>query len=301
MQQFADKVKKGEAQPETYNLRNVLRTEMINLLQPSGRNTQQLQLQPASAASVKPTVLFVVGVNGVGKTTTIAKLCHLYKNPPYNRKILIAAGDVHRAAATTQLANWAKYVGVPIVLPTMNEATGQVTMTADRLVLEALQKAAMQAKNNDPEAPDLIIVDTAGRMQNNYKLMNELSLINQVASKMKRGAPDHTWLILDGTIGQASVDQAKAFQQKVKCNGIIVTKLDGSAKGGVLMAIAHELKTIPVCYVGVGEKLSDLQPFNAEEFVDSILSPTSEEAAAAAAGKSVSDDIEIIDSKPRKE
>jgi len=202
----------------------------------------------------KPEVILVVGVNGVGKTTTIAKLAHYYKEQGKN--IVIAAGDTFRAAASEQLSIWADRVGVPIV-------KHQEGADPAAVVFDAINSAL--AKN-----ADLVIVDTAGRLHTKTNLMEELKKIGRVANRLVEGAPHQTLLVLDGTTGQNAVSQAKLFGQAVPVNGIVVTKLDGTAKGGVVISIKEELG-VPVRWIGVGEGMDDLRPFNAKDFAKALF------------------------------
>jgi fused signal recognition particle receptor len=212
---------------------------------------------------------------------------HLYKNI-YKRNIVIAAADTVRAAAVDQLQIWGERNEIPVI--TRSSGTDQkkpataatITSTTkairqvyekvapDMVVHDAFQYITQQSKNNPETAPNLLIVDTAGRLQTNMVSMDELQKIYNACSKARRGAPDYVWLVLDATIGQNSIEQAKEFSKRVRVNGIIMTKLDGSARGGVILGIAHNLK-IPILYLGVGEKSEDIREFDAETFVDSIL------------------------------
>ena len=202
----------------------------------------------------KPEVILVVGVNGVGKTTTIAKLAHYYAEQ--GKKVIIAAGDTFRAAASEQLSIWADRVGVSIVKHKEGADPAAVVFDA---CASALAKEA-----------DLVIVDTAGRLHTKVNLMEELKKIGRVADKQIPGAPHQTLLVLDGTTGQNAVSQAKLFGEAVPVTGIVVTKLDGTAKGGVVISIKEELG-VPVRWIGVGEQMDDLRPFNAKEFANALF------------------------------
>lgn len=201
-----------------------------------------------------PEVILVVGVNGVGKTTTIAKLANYYKTQ--GKSVLLAAADTFRAAASEQLTIWAERVGVPIV-------KHQEGADPAAVVFDAL--ASAKARN-----ADIVIIDTAGRLHTKTNLMEELKKIGRVADRQVPGAPHQTLLILDGTTGQNAVSQAKLFGQAVPITGIIVTKLDGTAKGGVVISIKEELG-VPVRWIGIGEKIDDLKPFNAKEFANALF------------------------------
>jgi len=206
-------------------------------------------------AGKKPYVILVVGVNGVGKTTTIGKLAHNYKNAGKN--VILGAADTFRAAAVDQLTIWSERVGVPIVKQAMGSDPSAVAF-------DAVQSAV--AKN-----ADVVIIDTAGRLHNKLHLMEELSKIRRVISKVIPDAPHEVLLILDGSTGQNALEQAKHFTAATDVTAMIVTKLDGTAKGGVVLAIANQFK-IPVKYIGVGEKMDDLIVFDKHEFVDTLFS-----------------------------
>ena len=212
-----------------------------------GENEEQLEMH-------HPEVILVVGVNGVGKTTTIAKLAHYYKEE--GKSVIIAAADTFRAAASEQLTIWADRVGVPIV-------KHQEGADPAAVVFDAL--ASAKAKN-----ADVVIIDTAGRLHTKSNLMEELKKIGRVADKQVPGAPHQTLLVLDGTTGQNAISQAQLFGQAVPVNGIVVTKLDGTAKGGVVISVKEELN-LPVRWIGVGEGMDDLRPFNAKEFADALF------------------------------
>ena len=202
-----------------------------------------------------PHVIMVVGVNGVGKTTTIGKLSHQFKKA--NKKVVLGAADTFRAAAVDQLIIWAERVGVEIV---------QQGMGADpaAVAFDTLQSAVSQKA-------DVVIIDTAGRLHNKINLMNELSKIKRVMEKVVPGAPHEILLVLDGSTGQNAYEQAKQFSLATDINALAITKLDGTAKGGVVIGISDQMK-IPVKYIGVGEGIEDLQVFNKAEFVDSLFS-----------------------------
>lgn len=201
-----------------------------------------------------PLVIMVAGVNGVGKTTAIGKLANLFKNQ--GKTVVVAAADTFRAAASEQLEIWAERAGVRIVKH--NEGSDPAAVVFDAI-------ASMKAKKND-----VLLVDTAGRLHNKKNLMNELEKINRVIDRELPNADRRNYIVLDATTGQNAVTQVEVFDEAVEIDGIILTKLDGTAKGGVVMAISAEYE-VPVVYVGVGEKIDDLLPFNAEEFVNAIL------------------------------
>lgn len=201
-----------------------------------------------------PYVILVVGVNGVGKTTTIAKLANLFKKS--GLKVMLGAADTFRAAAIEQLQFWGDKVGVPVVKQQMGSDPASVAF-------DTLNSAVAN------EA-DVVIVDTAGRLHNKVALMNELTKIKNVAKKVIPSAPNEVLLVLDGSTGQNAFEQAKQFSQATEVNSLAITKLDGTAKGGVVIGISNMLK-VPVKYIGLGEKLDDLQPFNRKEFVESLF------------------------------
>lgn len=205
-------------------------------------------------AGKKPYVILVVGVNGVGKTTTIGKLAYNYKQA--GKSVILGAADTFRAAAVDQLTIWSERVGVPIVKQAMGSDPSAVAF-------DAVQSAV--AKN-----ADVVIIDTAGRLHNKAYLMDELGKIRRVISKVLPDAPHEVLLILDGSTGQNALEQAKHFTAATDVTAMIITKLDGTAKGGVVLAIANQFN-IPVKYIGVGEKITDLIVFDKHEFVDSLF------------------------------
>jgi fused signal recognition particle receptor len=202
----------------------------------------------------KPYVIMVVGVNGVGKTTTIGKLAYQFKQRGKN--VLLGAADTFRAAAVDQLIIWSQRVDVPIVSQGMNADPASVAFDA---VSSGL------AKNSD-----IVIIDTAGRLHNKVNLMNELGKIKKVMSKVIPDAPHEVLLVLDASTGQNAIEQCKQFTAATEVTALALTKLDGTAKGGVVIGISDQFK-IPVKYIGVGEKMEDLQVFNRKEFVDSLF------------------------------
>ena len=231
-------------------LNEIIKSSIREILEQSLANMPKIEDNDA-----KPYVILVVGVNGVGKTTTIGKLAYQFKNA--NRKVVLGAADTFRAAAVEQLKLWAEKVGVDIVERGMNVDPGAVAYETVNI-----------AKSKDY---DVAIIDTAGRLHNKTNLMNELGKINRVIKKIIPDAPHEVLLVLDASTGQNAIEQAKQFLSITNVNAIALTKLDGTAKGGIVVAIADELK-IPIKYIGVGEKLDDLQLFDAKTFVDSLLS-----------------------------
>ena len=237
----------------TDELNTVLREEIANLLEEN--NTTNLVGFDLPKHEGNPHVIMVVGVNGVGKTTTIGKLAHQFKKA--NKKVVLGAADTFRAAAVDQLIIWSERVGVPIVQQGMGADPASVAF-------DALQSAKSQNA-------DVVIIDTAGRLHNKVNLMNELSKIKRVMEKVIPGAPHEVLLVLDGSTGQNAFEQAKQFSLATNINALAITKLDGTAKGGVVIGISDQMK-IPVKYIGVGEGINDLQLFNREEYVESLFS-----------------------------
>ena len=203
----------------------------------------------------RKSVVFVIGVNGVGKTTSVGKLASQLKNE--GKKVLVVAADTFRAAAIEQLEEWTKRAGVDIIAQNEGSDPGAVVFDACK---------AAKARNTD-----VMIVDTAGRLHNKKNLMEELKKINKIIEREYPDAYRETLVVLDGTTGQNALEQARGFNEAANITGIILTKLDGSAKGGIAVAIQAEL-SIPVKYIGVGEKIDDLQKFNSKEFVDALFS-----------------------------
>ncbi len=229
----------------------ILREEIALLLEEN--NTQDL-LDFDLPAEKKPYVILVVGVNGVGKTTTIGKLAHLFKNA--GKSVVLGAADTFRAAAVDQLILWGDRVGVPVVSHGMN--TDPASVAFDTM------------KQGVDTQADLVIIDTAGRLHTKVNLMNELTKIKRVMQKFIPDAPHEILLVLDGSTGQNAFMQAKEFTKATEVSALAITKLDGTAKGGVVIGISDQFK-IPVKYIGVGEKMTDLQLFNRTEFVDSLF------------------------------
>jgi len=236
----------------TSELNRILQEEIMGMLTAAPSNEFATFDVPAGK---KPYVILVVGVNGVGKTTTIGKLAHNFKKN--GKSVILGAADTFRAAAVDQLTIWSERVGVPIVKKEMGSDPSSVAFDS---VESGIAKQA-----------DVVIIDTAGRLHNKAYLMDELGKIRRVISKKMPDAPHEVLLVLDGSTGQNAIEQAKHFTAATKVTAIAITKLDGTAKGGVVLAIANQFK-IPVKYIGVGEKMEDLQIFNKEEFVDSLFS-----------------------------
>lgn len=236
----------------TSELNALLRDEIIQLLAGSG-NTDEEGFDIAE--DHRPYVIMVVGVNGVGKTTTIGKLAYQFKQA--GKSVYLGAADTFRAAAVEQLVIWGERVGVPVVKQQMGSDPASVAY--DTL---------SSAKAN---GADIVIIDTAGRLHNKVGLMNELSKIKNVMKKVVPTAPDEIMLVLDGSTGQNAFEQAKQFIKATDITSLAITKLDGTAKGGVVIGISHQLG-VPVRYIGLGEKMTDLQPFNSREFVESLFS-----------------------------
>lgn len=232
-------------------LNQILREEIASLLSEtnSGEATEFV-----TSVQTKPYVLMVVGVNGVGKTTTIGKLAYQFKKAGH--KVVLGAADTFRAAAIDQLQIWADRVGVPIVRQNMGSDPASVAF-------DTLQSAVAQDA-------DIVIIDTAGRLHNKVNLMNELTKVKHVMQKVVGDAPHDVLLVLDGSTGQNAFEQAKQFTAATEVTSLAVTKLDGTAKGGVVIGISDQFQ-IPVKYIGVGEGIEDLQVFNKLEFVDSFF------------------------------
>lgn len=235
----------------TSELNQVLREEIASLLEENNTGDyKEIEIPEQD----EPYVIMVVGVNGVGKTTTIGKLAHQLKQK--GKSVVLGASDTFRAAAVDQLKIWASRVDVPIVEQGMDADPASVAF-------DTLQSA--KAKN-----ADVVIIDTAGRLHNKVNLMNELSKIKRVMQKVVPDAPHEILLVLDGSTGQNAYEQAKQFSLATEINALAITKLDGTAKGGVVIGISDQFK-IPVKYIGVGEGMEDLQVFNKYEFVDSLF------------------------------
>lgn len=228
-------------------LKRVLKEELLNIL-------TSAEKQPVARVDGEPEVILVVGVNGVGKTTSIGKLAHVLRSQ--GKTVLMGAADTFRAAAIEQLEVWGDRTGVEVI---KNKPGGDPSA----VLFDALQAA--KARNID-----YVIVDTAGRLHTKSNLMDELSKMRRTAQRFIATAPHETLLVMDATTGQNGLQQARLFTQSAGVTGIVLTKLDGTAKGGIVVAISKELG-LPVRYVGVGEKIGDLLPFNAEDFVNSLF------------------------------
>ncbi|GAB5418180.1 MAG: signal recognition particle-docking protein FtsY [Crocinitomicaceae bacterium] len=234
-------------------LNTILKEEITNLLEENNSADEVTYEVPKHEGG--PHVIMVVGVNGVGKTTTIGKLAHQYKAA--GKKVVLGASDTFRAAAVDQLIIWSERVGVPIVQQGMGADPASVAF-------DTLESAKSQNA-------DVVIIDTAGRLHNKVNLMNELSKIKRVMDKVVPGAPHEVMLVLDGSTGQNAYEQARQFSAATDITCLTITKLDGTAKGGVVIGISDQMK-IPVKFIGVGEQMSDLQTFHRAEFVDSLFS-----------------------------
>ena len=236
---------------DTNELNTFLKEEMSLLLEESN-NTDEVEFVVPQTDG--PYVIMVVGVNGVGKTTTIGKLAHQFKQA--GKKVVLGAADTFRAAAVDQLVIWSERVGVDIVKQDMGSDPASVAFDT-----------VQSAKN---KGADVVIIDTAGRLHNKVNLMNELTKIRNVMSKVIPDAPHDVMLVLDASTGQNAIEQAKQFTLATKVDSLALSKLDGTAKGGVVIGISDQFK-IPVRYIGVGEGIEDLQVFNKKEFVDSLF------------------------------
>lgn len=226
-------------------LHSVLRQELVQRLDTA---------PPLDLDQHKPAVVLIVGVNGSGKTTTIAKLGKKFSLQ--NKKVLLAAADTYRAAAVDQLQIWAERLNLPVI-------SGQPNGDPGAVAFDAIQSAVSRNV-------DIVFIDTAGRLHTRYNLMEELKKVYRVSGKALPGAPHATWLVLDATTGQNALQQARAFKEAVHISGIILAKLDSSARGGMAFAIQKELG-VPILFAGLGEKPDDLQPFDRDSFVDGIL------------------------------
>ena len=234
----------------TAELGRILRQEVAALL-------ASHETAPAATGAPKPYVIMVVSVNGVGKTTTIGKLAYLFTQA--GKKVYLGAADTFRAAAVEQLCIWGERVGVPVVKQQMGSDPASVAF-------DTLNSAVAGGA-------DVVLIDTAGRLHNKVGLMNELTKIKKVMQKVVPDAPHEVLLVLDGSTGQNAFEQAKQFTRATEVTALAITKLDGTAKGGVVIGISNQLK-VPVKYIGLGEKMTDLQPFDSREFVDSLFGDT---------------------------
>ncbi len=242
----------------TSELHKILREEIAALLTSSGNSDSDNEGFDIPEDK-RPYVVMVVGVNGVGKTTTIGKLAHQFHHA--GKKVYLGAADTFRAAAVEQLCIWGERVGVPVIKQQMGSDPASVAY--DTL---------SSAKANNA---DIVLIDTAGRLHNKVGLMNELTKIKNVMKKVVPDAPHEVLLVLDGSTGQNAFEQAKQFVKATEVTSLAITKLDGTAKGGVVIGISNQLK-VPVRYIGLGEKMTDLQPFNGREFVESLFNDTKE-------------------------
>ena len=235
----------------TSELNTILREEIADLL--TENNTQDIDGFNIPEDK-RPYIILVVGVNGVGKTTTIGKLAYQFKNE--GLKVYLGAADTFRAAAVEQISIWGERVGVPVIKQQMGSDPASV----------AFDTVSSAVANN----ADVVIIDTAGRLHNKVGLMNELTKIKNVIGKIIPGGPTDVMLVLDGSTGQNAFEQAKQFTAATEVTSMTITKLDGTAKGGVVIGISNQFK-IPVRYIGLGEHMEDLQPFNRREFVNSLF------------------------------
>lgn len=227
-------------------IRNIIKNEIADILSPIAKPIE-------IDAFPRPQVILVIGVNGVGKTTTIAKMAHLFLEQDYG--VMLAAGDTFRAAAIGQLQEWARRLGIPIV-------SGKQGGDAAGIVFDAVQQATEQGI-------DVLIVDTAGRLQNRTELMDELAKIKRVLGRINPESPHDIVLVLDATTGQNALSQIEVFKEIAGVTGLVMTKLDGSARGGILVAAAKQFG-LPVHAIGVGETIEDLRPFSAEDFAKAL-------------------------------
>ena len=238
------------------NLKSTLKNKLYSILEPCEKNLDitKLEVNNSNAENKGPIVLLMVGVNGAGKTTTIGKLANQFKAD--GKSVMLAAGDTFRAAAIEQLVAWGERNSIPVVAQKSGSDSASV-------IFDAYESA--KAKK-----VDILIADTAGRLHTQSNLMQELAKIKRVLNKQNIAAPHEVMLVLDAAMGQNALQQAKQFQQVVDVTGITLTKLDGTAKGGIIFAIARQLN-IPIRYIGVGEGIEDLQPFNAKDFVTALI------------------------------
>jgi len=236
---------------DPHEIKNILKSKILEILKKSEGS--------AVISNNKPFIMMIAGVNGVGKTTTIGKLAYKFKGE--NKNVMVAAADTFRAAAVDQLEVWANRVGTDFI-------RGQSGADPSAVAFDAVKASVSRGV-------DVLIIDTAGRLHTRENLMDELKKMRKVISRELEGAPHETILVLDATTGQNAVQQAKIFNEAIDLTGIALTKLDGTAKGGVIISIANELN-IPVKYIGIGERLEDLREFNAEEFVEALFVSESE-------------------------
>lgn len=251
IEQFREKSFGENITPE--EIRQTLATEISRVLEPVA---QPFELD----SNKKPHVVLVVGVNGVGKTTTIGKIAHQYHQQ--GKSVMMVAGDTFRAAAVEQLQIWGERTGSPVI-------AGKPGGDAAGLAYDGLKRAT-------EEKADLLLVDTAGRLHNRQALMDELAKIIRVMQKFDPSAPHSVLLVLDATTGQNAIEQVRVFRELVNVSGLVVTKLDGSARGGIVVALAEQFK-LPVHLVGVGEQAEDLRPFSAEDYARGLVGDTKAE------------------------
>jgi fused signal recognition particle receptor len=251
VQELIDLVRVGVARKELGDpekLKAAIKENIIKFLNiPEAKNID--------APSSGPTVIMVIGVNGVGKTTTIAKLASMFKDQ--GKQVMLIAADTFRAAAIEQLTIWGERVGVDVIKQSHGSDPSAV-------VFDGVNAAVARGA-------DIVLIDTAGRIHTKVNLMDELQKIQRIAGRNLPGAPHHVWLVLDATTGQNALSQADLFNKSIGISGIILTKLDGTAKGGIVVGISRQLR-IPIVFIGIGEKMDDLRPFDAKEFVDAIFS-----------------------------
>jgi fused signal recognition particle receptor len=251
VQELIDLVRVGVARKELGDpekLKAAIKENIIKFLKiPEAKNID--------APSSGPTVIMVIGVNGVGKTTTIAKLASMFKEQ--GKQVMLIAADTFRAAAIEQLTIWGERVGVDVIKQSHGSDPSAV-------VFDGVNAAVARGA-------DIVLIDTAGRIHTKVNLMDELQKIQRIAGRNLPGAPHHVWLVLDATTGQNALSQADLFNKSIGITGIVLTKLDGTAKGGIVVGISRQLR-IPIMFIGIGEKMDDLRPFDAKEFVDAIFS-----------------------------
>ncbi|MEH7122894.1 signal recognition particle-docking protein FtsY [Bacillus sp. JJ1532] len=256
VEELKSEVKRKNIQ-DPKEVQSVISEKLVEIYEAGGKSSSELNIQSDSL-----TVILFVGVNGVGKTTTIGKLAHKFKTE--GNKVILAAGDTFRAGAIEQLEVWGERVGVEVI----KQAEGSDPAA---VMFDAIQAA--KSRN-----ADILICDTAGRLQNKVNLMKELEKVKRVIEREVPGAPHEVLLVLDATTGQNAMIQAKTFKEATNVSGIVLTKLDGTAKGGIVLAIRNELD-IPVKFVGLGEKMDDLQEFNAEQYVYGLFAELVEQEA----------------------
>ncbi len=266
------KVRKEHIQ-DAVKLYEIIKDEISEILvkSPSSELDRTFSVPPEG----RPHVIMVVGVNGVGKTTSIGKLAHNYREG--GKKVVIGAADTYRAAANEQLEVWAQRAGVDIVK--QHQGADPAAVAYDTVQAAQSREA------------DVVIIDTAGRLHNKVELMKELEKIGRVMKKLKDSAPDEVFLVLDATTGQNAIQQAREFMKVVPITGLVLTKLDGTAKGGVVIAIANEFK-IPVRYIGVGEQIADLQHFDSRSFADALFN-SGQESEDAEIDEDMADELDV--------